>query len=599
MKDTIIVLKQSLFKDITDQEVLETIKVDENEVKVEIVELKYKIISMEEIDALDNAEAMSFQISWVEKILKPLLQKYPGCRIYYFGATTTPLAVHLGYCVGGWQHLEVFNWDRFHNTWRWEDTDGKVALPTTTKYIKDIIEVPTDVLFKVEASFSMQQDAIKESLGSSVQTISLSLNEPDKQAFKNFAQVKEIGQLFSQGIDNIATKIPNAEKIHLIISAPVGVCFYLGTKINPVMTKPVALYQFNANKVPQYEEILILQEEPITVTPLSAEDQVLISRIRVRLKDELQKIKNFAVSKKEEVDRHQEKMNWIDLILPKGPYESLKHGYWKYQPSIADTILTHSTLIDNTIEADKRDGFYIEDNGEWQLSDQFIFNIAQRMDRDEGKTLRALRMFILHEAFHIPQMLTNRTAIAIGRFPRILEEADFIADVWTFIHEYAFSKMHYSSDTQNEKEFFKNLFRLAIETMWSFAALATNNNEIQVRAVNRFLIWYWSFNLVDDPKCKSVVGIVNRLAVKPILELKGLDIKALSQRVIYKLNNPRLSELEIGYAAPDGKIYRHASAAGLEIGEIVAGFRERKSELVFEQIKTLYHIIGPHLPAFE
>jgi hypothetical protein len=364
------------------------------------------------------------------------------------------------------------------------------------------------------------------------------------------------------------------------------------------MTKPVVLYQFNANKTPQYEEIFILQEDGVIVDPINEEDQQFISSIKIKLKEELDRLKAFAQSKQEEADRHNSKLVWIDFILPQGAYPSLHEGYWKYQPTIADTILTHSTLADETGEADKRDGFYINDNGEWQLSDRFIFNIAKRIGKDEGNILRALRMFMLHEAFHIPQGLTNRTANSIGRFPRILEEADFIADVWTFVHEYAFSKMYYSGETKHEKDFFKGLFRLAIETMWSFVELAPNNNEIQVRSVNRFLIWYWAYNLVDDRKCQTIADIVNRLAVKPILEIKGLDIKALTQRIIYKLNNPRLSELEIGYAASDMKIYRYSSAAGLNLGELVEGFRERKSEKVFDQIKTLYHIIGPQLPAF-
>jgi hypothetical protein len=226
-KDTIIVIKQSLLKDITDQEILKALSVDENEVKVEVAELKYKIIGMEDIDALDNAEAMSFQKNWVDKTLKPLLEKYPGAKICYFGATTIPLAVHLGYSIGGWQDITVFNWDRVRGMWNYENVDEEVALPSNAKFIQDTIEVSTEVLYKVECSFPMQQEAIKESLGSSVQTISLALSEPNIQAFKSFKQVQEFGQLFLQGLNNIASKIPNTEKIHLIITAPVGVCFEL------------------------------------------------------------------------------------------------------------------------------------------------------------------------------------------------------------------------------------------------------------------------------------------------------------------------------------------------------------------------------------
>ena len=51
------------------------------------------------------------------------------------------------------------------------------------------------------------------------------------------------------------------------------------------------------------------------------------------------------------------------------------------------------------------------------------------LDRDKSKILRVLRMFVFHEALHVHQGPTNYTVLNIGRFSRVLEEADYIADV--------------------------------------------------------------------------------------------------------------------------------------------------------------------------
>jgi len=599
MKKKVIIIKHQTFREITNEEVLKTLKIDEIDTNIYFVDVKYKLIPMDEIDGLDNGEAKSYQKQMYETIIKPLIEQNSGARICYFGATTIPLAVHLGYCFGGWHKIEIFVLNRETNSWEWIQPEDE-SLETNHKFPSDVIEVNTEVLYKVEASYPMQQEEIKESIGANFQTVALSLLVFDKDAFKSPKQLEKFGYAFSQGLDAIATHIPNADKIHLLVTAPVGVAFYLGTRFNPNITKPVVLYQYNTNKDIKYEEIFVLQEDGSRISQIGEEDEKYIMQIRSRLKKELEeKVSPYANNKKEDVEKAEaETISWVDLILPKGDYESLRSSYWKYLANVAETILTNTTLLADTKEADERDGFYIEDNGDWQISDRSIFNIVQRIGKDEGKVIRALRMFMFHEAFHIHQNLTNRTARAIGRFPRILEEADYAADVWTFLHEYSFSKMYYSKETEDHKSFFKGLFQLAMETMWSFVELAPNNNEIQIRAVNRFLTWYWVYNLVDDRKCQSIQNIVIRLAIKPIIEIKGLDIKAQAQRTIYKLNNPRLDELEIGYCSPDMKIYRVSNAAGLNIGNLVSGFKERNSRAVHDEMKTFYHIIGPHLTSF-
>ncbi len=63
---------------------------------------------------------------------------------------------------------------------------------------------------------------------------------------------------------------------------------------------------------------------------------------------------------------------------------------------------------------------------------------------------------------------------------RVLEEADYIADVWAMIHEYSYSKMHYNQEAKIEKEFFKEMIEVASKTMWAFDDLDPNNEEMQI-----------------------------------------------------------------------------------------------------------------------
>jgi hypothetical protein len=594
MNQGYIVIKHQLFKEISEQEILEVLEKKVSREKIHFVDIKYKIIDMDEIGDLPNLEAKAFQRQKYESEIRPLLEKHPEYKIAYFGSVSIPLALHLGYCIGAWKNVEVYYIDRDTNKWIANDSD-LAELPYKQKFPKDTIEVSTDVFFKVEASYSIQEQAVKESIGSAFQTVGLSLETLDKNAFKGFAQVVKFGARFSEGLDALANYVPGTEKIHLIVTAPVGVTFYLGTRINPNVTKPIVTYQYRTNQPIPYEQIFVLQEEESIVKPISEDDLRHVKDIRLKLKKELEeKIAVFAKEKSEQPNFND--AQWIDLILPaNADYNSLKCGYWKYLKNIANTPLTNATLADDTSEADKRDGFYLDDNGAWQITDRFIFNISQRLKGDERKILRALRMFILHEGFHVSQLLTNHTATAIGRFPRVLEEADYVADVWAFFHEYAISKRYYPKDAESVKDFFKNIFHLATETMWSFVDLSNDYNEIQVRGVNRFLISYLAYNLIDDIKCSTIKDVVDRLAVKPILELKGLQIKAVNQRVIYRLNNFKANELEIGYFEPSTTVRRYGNAGGIDLISLVEGFRKRNGSIIMEQMKALYHNVGPSL----
>lgn len=589
-----VVIKHQLFREISDEEVIEILgkKVDRND--IHFVDIKFKIIDMEEIGELANLEAKAYQRQKYESEIRPLIEKYPDYKIAYFGSVSIPLALHLGYCVGSWKSVEVYNIDRDTNKWVANDAD-LTELPEKHKFPKDTIEISTDVFYKVEASYAVQDQEVKESIGSNYQTIALSLQEFDKNAFEGFDHVVKFGARFSEGLDALANYIPLTEKIHLIVTAPVGVTFYLGTRINPNVTKPIVTYQYRTNQSIPYEEIFVLQEEETALKPIGEDDQKYINDIRAKLKKELEeKIAVFAKEKAEQGNPNG--TQWIDLIMPTGGnYNNLKVGYWKNLADISKTPLINAVLSDDTSEADKREGFYLADNGAWQITDRFIFNVSQRLNRDETKVLRALRMFILHEGFHVTQQLTNHTAPSIGRFPRVLEEADYIADVWAFFHEYAISKRYYSKEAENIKEFFKNIFLLATETMWSFVELSNDFNEMQVRGLNRFLIWYWAFNLVDDSRCSTINDIVDRLSQKPILEFKGLQIKAINQRVIYRFNSFKANELEIGYFDPSTIVKRHGNAGGVDLVSLVDGFRKRNGTTIMEQMKALYHNIGPSL----
>lgn len=588
MAEGYLIIKHQIFGEITDAEVLQQLPKSVTVPAYKIFDIKREIISMENVHQLDSLEFRIYQKKVVENDIKPFLREHPDYKVLYFGTATIPLALHLGYCFGSWKDVDIFLLHREKMTWNWPNDGQSTELPVATDFVKEEFAGPIDVIYKVEVTYTMREDELKSAVDSTSKVIGLRLDTIGKDVFRSQDQLKAFAHQFSLGLDSVANFLPGTDKIHIFPTVPVGLAFLMGTKINPLVTKPIVTYQYNSSKTPKHEQVLILQETNQVEANITETDQQLIDEIKRDLEAELgNKVAAFAISKVEDKRKYGRPDSWVKFILPEGGYGEIEKGFWKSIPDVAETILSSSTLSKQTDLADE--GFYISENNEWQINDRFVFNIMNRLDRDKSKILRALRMFIFHEALHIHQGLTNYTALNIGRFPRVLEEADYIADVWAMIHEYGYSKMYYNQEAKNEKDFFKGMIEVASKTMWAFDDLDLNNEEMQIRRVNRYLIWYWNYLQIEDRSCQNLEQIVSILANKPLLEIRGLDIRAQAQRTIFRLTGFKIEELEIGYLDGDGRIKRASNAGGFQLNDIIKGFRERNGERILSQLKSWYH----------
>ncbi len=586
-----LIIKHQVFGEITDEEVLKHLPKGDATPIYKIVDIKKEIIDMANVHLLDSVEYRIYQKNVIENEINPYLREHPDYQVLYFGTATIPLALHLGYCFGSWKEVEVYLLHREQMTWHWANDDEKPSLPVSTLFVKEAFPGPLDVIYKVEATYIMQEDELKDVVQNASKIIGLGLETIGKDVFRSQEQLRSFAHQFSLGLDSIANYLPNTDKIHLFPTVPVGLAFLMGTKINPLITKPVVTYQFNAQRTPKHEQILILQETGQPEANITPEDQQFIDEIKAALKIELEdRIAPYASDKTEDKHKYKEaSISWVQQVLPKGTYAEMDKGFWKSVKDITQTILGSSSLSKETDRAG--DGFYISEKNEWQIQDRFIFNIMNRLEKDKNRILRALRMFIFHEAVHIHQLLTNHTAQNIGRFPRVLEEVDYIADVWAMIHEYGYSRIYYSPETKNEKDFFLGMIEIASKTMWAFDDLDPNTEEMQIRRVNRYLFWYWNYLQIEDRACQSLEVIIAILANKPLLELRGLDIRAQAQRTIFRLIGFKVDDLEMAYLDTEGKIRRTSNSGGLQINEVVKGFRERNGEKILDQLKSWHHQI--------
>jgi len=133
------------------------------------------------------------------------------------------------------------------------------------------------------------------------------------------------------------------------------------------------------------------------------------------------------------------------------------------------------------------------------------------------------------------------------------------------------------------KQFFLDSIDVATETMWAFDDNGVNLEEIQIRRVNRYLMWYWQYVMIEKFGT-DLNEIIKVLEDKPVIEINGLKTKGLNNRFYFDLNNKNSPHLEIAIFK-NNEVYRHGSASNLPIESLVEGFKKMNGDLIKEVLR--------------
>jgi hypothetical protein len=247
-------------------------------------------------------------------------------------------------------------------------------------------------------------------------------------------------------------------------------------------------------------------------------------------------------------------------------------------------------LVQTRIDTSTRiveDSFRLNASNEWQIDDGWLARLARRIPDEEARR-RALRMLVLHETVHRgPQGLTRTLSQGIGRFPKVLEEMDYHADVWTMLYEHALTDLQSPSEIDKPTRFFQKLIRVATETMWAFDDDGQPLRQIQVRRLNRYLIWYWQYLLLERTADReaSFDEVLELLAQRPIIEIAGPTLMTLGERVFFGLDTSRMVTPEL-CVYHQGRLHRHGPRIDFPISALLEGFRERNASAILDVLRA-------------
>lgn len=579
----IIMIIHEAFRPITPQECISAMPEEWKGLDRQTVIINYdEVIELGMTFDLDFSQlALEHQRQFQEKIL-PLLQEFNDYTIVYFGFVPIPLGMDFGYQFHNYRNLEVFQYHHISNTWYQDVTtlvhENNSLLPSNV-FDQDQKGI-TNALLRLSVSHQVNSEETAKMMVNAAE-IDLSFENPNEDVIESRERLIEIGERVKTIFDQIADNKSAIEKIHLFASIPCGVAFLIGSKISPNIHPYIQTYEYKRTEEKPYKKAILIKSELQIMYKPTKEERMKAEEIRTLSDQELQeKIAHFC---EENLIQAKRVSYWpLDLVELDKNDGIMNETFWSDLPFLSSTTLksdsigSKSEIIQN--------GFSYE-NKEWQIDDFFFIALNKRI-KDPSKQMQAIRLFLFHEVLHHhTHGLGDGREQNIGSFPKVLEIADYQADVYAILNEYGFHQTTFEK-VNDHKSFFLNVIDTAIETMWSFDDQGEELSQIQIRRVNRYLIWYWQSVRIEKHG-DSLAEIVKILEEKPVVELTGLRTKEEYNRFFFSLEKRENFPLELGVFY-ENKIVRNASASNLQIKILLEGIKEMNGKKIRSIIKGFF-----------
>lgn len=529
------------------------------------------------------------------EVVKPVLDQHHTAHIHYFGLAPIPMVFHFGYLVGNTHPYTIYQWHHKQNKWFSETDAPSEGYEFQIKPVEHPLEKQRgkgNVIIRIGTSFSVEPQSTHDLVSNPENEFDIELVAPHVDSLFNQENISQVVEAFQEVLNSYANKLTGREQIHLFISASAGLPFALGTRINTNIYPYVQTYQYDRMQTPKFREAILITKEVNERVVLTEEDRTVAGTVRQQWENQLQKqIKPFI-----KMITGNKPDNWLQTVCETADeYDSVSKRLkspWNSVANIGETSLKDDKINLVTVNVDE--GFeYTEKTNTWQLDDGFLSGLQRRLKTDTNTDImQAGRLFFFHEALHYSKSghrLTKEIATGIGQFPKVIEEADYQADVWGLLTEYKYCCMYESDKLKNGvKEFFCNAIDTAVETMWSFVDTGNELSSVQIRSMNRFLNWYWQWVLIEDlPGKGNLDGVVSILFDKPVIEFAGAPMELRAHRTFYKLNNRQANELQLAVFA-NNRVWRFAPTG---IDEVVAGFKQLKGEKIKTALKSFQVVI--------
>lgn len=180
-------------------------------------------------------------------------------RFAVFPLSEIPLLIHLGYVLGDSKDVELYQYHRDNSTWDWpqDDRDEEDDLIISGEPDSTITE-DVEVCIRLSLSAVIQPDLTSDIMGKPPIEIDIAASDPTRNWLNSHGQLVALRKMFREVIDRLITHVPTCTRIHVFYAGPASGAVAVGQSINPRMTPPIQLYEYDRNTHPRYQPVLQL-----------------------------------------------------------------------------------------------------------------------------------------------------------------------------------------------------------------------------------------------------------------------------------------------------------------------------------------------------
>ena len=508
---------------------------------------------------------------WIQKVV-PLLERYPGAHIAYFGLAPIPLAIHLGSLTERWLTLHVFQ--RSHTQpYSWKYPGGPVPNVTERGMPREMVHATNPAIVMIGTTSIVDSSAALALVGPTAAEIVLQAEPPGEDVLCSEDAVRALGEHFHRALTSLESNRPGVDELHLFGAIPCGLAFLLGSYITPTRHARIVTYQYHRAHEPRLREALRLPERSPAAIALTASDIEAARTLRGIWEDQCQALATFVAA--------QHGAWWTALGTLGDPFSNGAFG--KLDAAKETPLMKPIDLTDAAVPVQFR--FDIKSQT-WRMSEGLVHIIQRYVPSDIE---RAGRLLLLHEALHHgAQRLTSSSAIEIRFAPKALEEIDYLADTWGILHNFAFEGFIAKPWPEQRSGLLESI-ETAINTMWAFDE-DRERGQLEVRRINRYVNWYVILGRIE--RAMSAADAMTILSEKPVVDLIGPVAVPQDGRLMARLDGQGMRTYELCMLDRRGRLRRFGGTNATSVAQLAVALGNHEGSRIRELVRDILEQLG-------
>jgi len=182
------------------------------------------------------------------------------CRFAVFPLAPVSACITLGYLITSRPRVRLFQHHRDASSWAWPN----VAVEANDMNIDGLPEGSTPGARTIAICFHLSAHIERKQIISilpDAMVIDISVHAPSTGWLRSPAQLDRLGIVTRDVFESLIERCPNVTQWHVFFAGPAPAAVRVGQQMNPTMTPPVCLYEFNRTSTPNYRRSIWLGED--------------------------------------------------------------------------------------------------------------------------------------------------------------------------------------------------------------------------------------------------------------------------------------------------------------------------------------------------